>query len=200
MSGDGPIGDYDRKAALVVTDVQNDFADPGGNLYVEGGEETISLINAEIEAAKDAGAFVVYTQDWHPDSTPHFSKDGGIWPVHCVQGTKGAEFHPDLRVDGPVVRKGVEGGDGYSGFSVRDPRTGVAQQTDLDGVLKQHGIERLVVVGLAQDYCVKDTVLDGLRNGYRVTLLADATRPVNQQPGDGARAIAEMVRAGAEIR
>ncbi|MDM7089799.1 isochorismatase family protein, partial [Enterobacter asburiae] len=112
---------YDTSTALLVVDVQNDFADPDGGLYVSSGEEVVPIVNDEVAAARAAGAAVLYTQDWHPESTPHFAKDGGTWPTHCVQGTWGAQFHPDLDVDGPVVRKGTDGGDGYSGFSVRDP-------------------------------------------------------------------------------
>ena len=115
---------YDLTTALLVVDVQNDFADPNGSLYVKGGEEIIPLINREIDRARAAGAPIFYTQDWHPESTPHFQKDGGIWPVHCVMGTWGAEFHPDLNAVGPVVRKGSHGEDGYSGFSMRHPETG----------------------------------------------------------------------------
>jgi nicotinamidase/pyrazinamidase len=117
------MAEYDAKAALVVVDVQNDFADPGGSLYVKDGEEVVPIANQEIDRAVAAGASVIYTQDWHPSSTPHFQKDGGIWPVHCVQGTWGAEFHPELTVKGEVIRKGTGGEDGYSGFTVRDPRT-----------------------------------------------------------------------------
>lgn len=100
---------FDRQTALLVVDVQNDFASPDGSLYVRGGEDVVSVIDAEIERARAAGAQVMFTADWHPGSTPHFAKDGGIWPVHCVADTWGAEFHPDLVVDGPVVHKGVNG-------------------------------------------------------------------------------------------
>ena len=120
---------YDEHTALVVVDVQNDFADPGGSLYVREGEKVVPVINEHVEQARAKGAMIVYTQDWHPESTPHFQKDGGIWPVHCVQGTWGAELHPDLEVAGEVVRKGTGGEDGYSGFTVRDPTSGEEQQT-----------------------------------------------------------------------
>lgn len=190
---------YDRKTALVVVDVQNDFADPKGSLYVQGGEEVVPVINGEVERAQEAGALVVYTQDWHPESTPHFKKDGGIWPVHCVQNTWGAEFLPDLKVVGEVVRKGTGGEDGYSGFTVRDPRSGETGGTELEPLLRRHGVERLVVAGIATDYCVKETVLDGLRKGFDVTVLADGVRAVNLQPDDGQRALEEMERAGAHI-
>jgi nicotinamidase/pyrazinamidase len=190
---------YDPSTALVVVDVQNDFADPEGSLYVRGGEDVVDAVNEEVRAAAAAGAFVVYTQDWHPESTPHFEKDGGIWPVHCVHDTWGAAFHPDLQVAGPVVRKGVEGGDGYSGFSVRDPESGEESPTRLESLLRDAAVERLVVAGLALDYCVKDTVLDARRLGFDTAVLTAATRPVDLEDGDGERALAAMQEAGARL-
>src|SRR5688572_9387028 len=115
---------YDARTALLVVDVQNDFADPSGSLYVTGGEQVVREANAEIARARAGGASVVYSQDWHPSITPHFQKDGGIWPVHCVAGTWGAALHPDLVVAGPSIRKGEEGEDAYSAFSVRHPTSG----------------------------------------------------------------------------
>jgi nicotinamidase/pyrazinamidase len=188
---------YDMGAALIVVDVQNDFADPSGSLSVDGGDTIVPRVNQEVAAARQAGSLVVYTQDWHPPATPHFSKDGGIWPVHCVRDTWGAEFHPDLHVDGEIVRKGADGGDGYSGFSVRDPQSGEISTTALEGMLRDHGIERLVVCGLATDYCVVETVVDALTLGFRVEVMGDAVRAVELEPGDGDRAIARMRSAGA---
>ena len=147
ISADNGIARYDATSALVVVDVQNDFADPEGGLYVQGGQDVVTPINIEIAAAQNAGATLVYTQDWHPDSTPHFAKDGGVWPVHCVGDTWGAELHPRLLVHGPVVRKGTGGEDGYSGFSVRDPVSGAAAPTQLQSLLSPE-MTRLVVVGL----------------------------------------------------
>jgi len=189
---------YGPRTALLVVDVQNDFADPDGSLYVRGGEAVIAPINADIRAAQTAGSPVVYTQDWHPASTPHFARDGGTWPVHCVQGTWGAEFHPDLLVlDGaPVVRKGSGGEDGYSAFSVRDPVSGDVTRTQLGGLLRERGVERVVIAGLATDYCVKETGLDAVRLGLHPTVLRDAVRAVDLQPGDGARALDELAAAG----
>ena len=189
----------DERAALLVVDVQNDFADPAGSLAVPGAEDIIAVVNAEIEAASAAGAFVVYTQDWHPPTTPHFRKDGGIWPVHCVAGTWGAELHPDLLVEGPVIKKGSGGEDGYSGFSVRDPMTGEVDATQLEGMLRAGDIERVVIAGLATDYCVVETALDGRRLGHDVEVLTAAIRAVDLQPGDGERAIERMREAGAAI-
>ncbi len=182
---------YDEKTALVVVDVQNDFADPSGNLYVQGGDAVVPKVNDEVGRALAAGAMVVYTQDWHPESTPHFQKDGGVWPVHCVKETWGAEFHPDLEVAGPVVRKGANGEDGYSGFTMRDPETGEQMATPLRGLLDQRAIERIVVVGLALDVCVKATALDAV-GGFETAVVVGATAPVELQPGDGARAIEEL--------
>jgi nicotinamidase/pyrazinamidase len=189
---------YEPRTALVVVDVQNDFADPAGGLAVGDGRAILPLLNAEIEAARAAGALVACTQDWHPAVTPHFAKDGGTWPVHCVGGTWGAELHPGLAAGaGPCVRKGVGGEDGYSGFTMRDPLTGAEVPTELDGLLRGRGVRRVVVGGLATDYCVKATVLDALALGYETHVLVDAIRPVELVPGDGERALAEMVRAGA---
>lgn len=185
---------YDDDTALLVVDVQNDFADPRGTLYVTGAQEMIPLVNEEIERALEAGAVVVYTQDWHPETTPHFSKDGGVWPAHCVMGTWGAKLHPDLIVAGEVVRKGSGGEDGYSGFSVRAPHGGEVEPTRLRDVLERHGIERVVVIGLATDYCVKETALDALDLGYPTVVRAQAVRAVDLHPGDGRRAL-ELVAA-----
>lgn len=190
---------YGPKTALIVVDVQNDFADPNGSLYVTEGEKVVPVINEEIRQAREAGSAVVYTQDWHPENTPHFQKDGGIWPVHCVHDTWGAEFHPDLEVSGEVVRKGTDGRDGYSGFTVRDPESGETAATPLEDLLRRAGIENTVVVGLATDYCVKETALDSAHKGFDTTVLSEAIRPVDLEPGDGDRAIEAMQAAGARI-
>jgi nicotinamidase/pyrazinamidase len=188
---------YDARTALLVVDVQNDFADPAGSLYVAGGEAVVPIANAEIERAASAGATLVYTQDWHPESTPHFAKDGGIWPVHCVWDTWGAAFHPDLDVRGSVLRKGTGGEDGYSAFSVRDPRSGARSDTVLEELLRTSGIESIVIAGLATDYCVKETVLDAAARGFPATVILDGIRAVDLAEGDGARAIEAMRDAGA---
>lgn len=185
--------------ALVIVDCQNDFADPNGNLYVSGGEDIAVAINELVIEASRNGISVFYTQDWHPDSTPHFEKDGGIWPVHCVMGTWGAEIHPALQVVGPVVRKGANGEDGYSGFMMRDPETGDEQPTELRSLLTEVNPIELVVCGLALDYCVKATALDGLRLGWNVTVPLSLTAAVDLSPGDGEAAIAELRAAGATV-
>ncbi|MBA3877241.1 MAG: isochorismatase [Anaerolinea sp.] len=190
---------YDPRTALIVVDVQNDFADPKGSLSVAGGEAAVPVVNREARAAVRAGAFVAYTQDWHPPHTPHFAQDGGVWPVHCVGGTWGADFHPSLEVVGPSVHKGSNGEDGYSGFTMRDPVTGTEVPTELDALLRVRAIERVVVCGLATDYCVKSTALDAVRLGYGTTVLVDAIAAVNLSPGDGDRALDELRAAGAVV-
>jgi nicotinamidase/pyrazinamidase len=193
------VARYDERTALVVVDVQNDFADPEGSLAVAGGEAVVPVVNEEAARAKAAGGFVVATQDWHPPDTPHFEKDGGIWPVHCVENTWGAELHPALRVDGPVVRKGTGGEDGYSGFTVRDPRSGETVPTELAELLRERGIERVVVAGLATDYCVKETALDAVRLGFTTTVLSRGVAAVDLRSGDGEAALAEMAAAGIDV-
>ena len=190
---------YGPEVALVVVDVQNDFAQPDGSLSVRGGGDIVPFVNDEIARALAAGATVAYTADWHPASTPHFQKDGGVWPVHCVADTPGAAFHPDLRVEGPIVRKGTRGEDGYSGFTARDPLTGDAMPTGLATLLRERGATAIVVVGLATDYCVRGTALDGLAQGFDVTVLRDGVRAVDLRPGDGDRALAEVRAAGGHV-
>ena len=191
--------DYDSRTALLVVDVQNDFADPRGSLYVKSGETVVAPINAEIERARAAGAPIFYTQDWHPEATPHFAKEGGIWPVHCVMDTWGAELHPDLVVVGEVVRKGSGGEDGYSGFSMRDPRSGERQSTSLESLLEVAGVQRVVIAGLTTDYCVKETALDALRRGYETWVIKRTVKAVDLEPGDGDRALAEVQARGGRI-
>ena len=187
---------YDPKVALVVVDMQNDFADPQGSLFVKGAASILPMVNSETRLAREAGALVVYTQDWHPESTKHFARDGGIWPVHCVGGTWGADFHPTLDVDGPTIRKGTNGEDGYSGFSMKDPATGATSPTELEALLRERGIERVVVVGLATDYCVSATAIDAARMGFGTEVLQDAIASVDLQADDGTKAIHLMQAAG----
>ena len=192
---------YDARTALVVVDLQNDFADPAGGLSVAGGDAIVPLVNAQAREATESGALVVATQDWHPESTPHFAKDGGIWPVHCVGGTWGAELHPafELAADAPRVRKGTNGEDGYSGFTMRDPESGAEISTELETLLREAGVERVVVCGLATDYCVKATALDAARLGFETAVLSGAIAAVNLEPGDGDRALDEMREAGVAV-
>jgi nicotinamidase/pyrazinamidase len=187
---------YDPTTALIVVDVQNDFADPAGSLYVKGAGDVVRMVNGEVGNAAAANAFIVYTQDWHPESTAHFAKDGGIWPVHCVADTWGAAFHPDLSVVGPSVKKGANGEDGYSGFTMKDPTTGETKPTGLEAVLRDKGVTNVVVVGLATDYCVSATALDAAQLGFGTEVLQDAIAAVDLAEGDGDRARAAMAAAG----
>jgi len=185
----------EKKAALVVVDVQNDFC-PGGSLAVTEGDRVALAINRYVERFAAAVAPVFATRDWHPAQTSHFKDYGGIWPVHCVQYSRGAEFHPVLQLGAAatVVSKGTEADvDSYSGFDARDDRG-----TSLEVLLRASGVEQLFVGGLATDYCVKQTVLDGLSLGFDVVVLMDAIRGVELAPGDTTRALAEMRRAGAQ--
>ncbi len=192
--------EYDGRVALLVVDVQNDFADPAGTLYVREGELIVPIVNREVRRATEAGSLVVYTQDWHPSRTPHFEQDGGVWPVHCVHDTWGADFHPDLDViEAPIIRKGSGGEDGYSAFSVRDPQTSERSPTLLADMLHERGVERVVIAGLATDYCVKETGLDAVRLGFEATVLLDAVRAVERIPGDGESALDELRSAGVHI-
>jgi nicotinamidase/pyrazinamidase len=208
MGDDGPVATSAENqvtgldaegSALVVVDVQNDFTLPEGGLYVRGGEEVVPVVNAYVAAARAAGRPVFYTQDWHPPTTPHFAKDGGTWPVHCVADTWGAELVDGLDVAGPVVRKGVDGEDGYSGFSVRDPESGETHATRLGKLLSEAGARSIVVTGLAGDVCVAETALDGRRLGYDVTVPLATTRFVELEPGDADRAVARMRDAGVHV-
>lgn len=178
------------KRALVVVDVQNDFC-PGGSLAVERGDEVVAPLNRLIKEFLGRGDLVFKSRDWHPARTRHFAAQGGTWPVHCVQDTHGAEFHPDL-IEDPrieIVSKGTGDEDSYSAFD----------GTRLADTLREHGVMEVWIGGLATDYCVKNTVLDALREGFRVKAVGDAMRAVNLQPGDDERAVEEMRRAGAQI-
>jgi nicotinamidase/pyrazinamidase len=179
-----------RKKALLVVDVQNDFC-PGGSLAVAHGDEVVAPLNELIEEFLERGEPVFKSRDWHPEKTKHFTAYGGTWPVHCVQNTKGAEFHLELKDDIHIrtISKGLGDEDSYSAFD----------GTDLALQLQRLGVEELWIGGLATDYCVKNTVLDALKEGFRVKALTDAMRAVELQPGDGERAIEEMRAAGAEI-
>jgi len=192
---------YRSGTALIVVDVQNDFADPAGGLSVSGGDAIIPAIDREIEMAVANGAMVVATQDWHPASTPHFAKDGGIWPVHCVADSWGSMLHPELALpdDAPRVRKGVNGEDGYSGFTMRDTVSGETIPTPLEGLLREASVDSVVVTGLATDYCVKATAIDAASLGFATAVLTDAIAAVDLEPGDGERALAEMEAAGVTL-
>jgi nicotinamidase/pyrazinamidase len=182
--------------ALVVVDLQNDFC-PGGALGVRGGDAIVPVVNRYLERFANAAAPVFLTRDWHPPVTRHFKIFGGVWPPHCVQGTRGAAFHPDLAApaEAVIVSKGMDPDqDAYSAFQAEDPSA-----RPFPAVLAERGVRRLYVGGLATDYCVRATALDALREGFEVVLLADAIAAVDIEPGDGARAIDEMRGAGARL-
>ncbi|HVG32285.1 MAG TPA: isochorismatase family protein [Pyrinomonadaceae bacterium] len=179
-----------KRRALVIVDVQNDFC-PGGALAVQHGDEVVAPLNRLAKEFLQRGDLVFKSRDWHPAKTKHFAAYGGTWPVHCVQETHGADFHPDL-INDPriiVISKGTGDEDTYSAFG----------GTDLASQLRAHGVEEIWVGGLATDYCVKHTVLDALREGFQVKAISDAMRAVEREQGNGARAIEEMLRSGAEI-
>jgi len=181
----------EKRKALIVVDVQNDFC-PGGSLAVANGDEVVAPLNKLMKEFLDRGEPVFKTRDWHTAQAKHFAAYGGTWPIHCVQSTPGAEFHKDL-IDDPrikIISKGIdESADGYSGFD----------GTNLAQLLREQDVKEVWVGGLATDYCVKATVLDALTAGFEVKALADAMLPVNLKPGDGEKAIEEMRNAGAEI-
>lgn len=183
------------KDALIIVDVQNDFC-PGGALAVTDGDQVVPALNLYIEKFRRAALPIFATRDCHPEKTRHFKAYSGVWPPHCIQGTRGAEFHAELAlpVDAVIVSKGTSPDEeGYSGFEGRDEKG--ARLADL---LRACGVEKLYVGGLATDYCVKHTVLDGLKQGFKVVLLEDAVRGVNLKSDDSERAIDEMARAGAQ--
>ncbi len=179
----------EKKTALIVVDVQKDFC-PGGALPVREGDKVVPILNDYIKKFRDAGAPIYATRDWHPPNHISFNTRGGRWPPHCIQNTDGARFHSDLRLpkEASVISKAMNPDEeAYSGFD----------GTGLEEELKEKGVDSVFVGGLATDYCVKNTVLDAIRLGFKVVLLVDAIRGVDVNPGDSERAVEEMVRRGA---
>lgn len=177
--------------ALLIVDVQNDFL-PGGALPVSNGDMIINVLNEWIERCTNAGRPIFATYDWHPDNHCSFREFGGPWPSHCVAGSQGAEIASALALPASAHRIPKAGNsqyDSYSGFN----------GTALHAELQKLAISRLIVGGLATDYCVRQTVLDGLSLGYRIVLLPNAMRAVDLRPGDGQQAMDEMLAAGATI-
>jgi len=184
------------ETALLIVDVQKDFC-PGGALPVPEGDQVVPVLNRAIERFQQGGGLIIASRDWHPARSTHFAAYGGKWPVHCVQDTEGAAFHPQLRLpaEAVVVSKGTgENEDGYSAFEAR-----TNDGTPLEDLLREKGVRRLVVGGLATDYCVRASVLGALERGFEVLVLRDAIRGVDVQPGDSERALAEMQQKGAKL-
>lgn len=179
----------DKNCALIIVDVQRDFC-PGGSLAVPDGDKIIPVLNKYIEAFKRRSAPVFLSRDWHPENHKSFKEFGGQWPVHCVRNSEGSQFHPDLKIpeDAIVISKATEPDkEAYSAF----------EGTDLKEKLKEKGITTLFIGGLATDYCVKSTILDALKEGFKVYFIKDASKGVNLHPGDSERAVAEMISRGA---
>lgn len=183
------------KKALLVVDVQNDFC-PGGALDVPEGDKIIPNINKYIKIFSGNKFPIFATRDWHPRKTVHFKKFGGIWPVHCVQDTKGAEFHPELKLpkEAIIMSKGMDPEkDSYSAFQAQD-----SNGMGFLSLLKYLGIEEIYVGGLATDYCVKYSAIDALKNGFKVKVLEDAVKGVDLKPTDSEEAIEEILKDGAK--
>ncbi len=181
----------DMKTALLIVDVQRDFC-PGGSLAVEDGDAVVEPANGLIHSFEERGWPVYFTRDWHPPDHCSFKAKGGPWPPHCVAGTPGAEFQPDLYVPSgaPIISKASEPDkEAYSGF----------EGTSLERQLKELDINAVIVAGLTTDYCVKTTALDAHRLGFRVIVVIDAIRAVNANPDDGRSAIKHMQIRGVEF-
>jgi nicotinamidase/pyrazinamidase len=181
-----------ENSALLLVDIQNDFC-PGGALPVRDGDRIIEPVNRLMRRFD----VILESRDWHPADHCSFRAQGGPWPVHCVPGSRGAELHPGLdqsRITHHLRKADTRENDSYSEFAAHDE-----QGRSLDGLLKTHHVQTLYVVGLATDYCVRATVLDGLSRGYTVRVVTDAIGAVNVHPGDGDRALAEMVSRGARL-
>jgi nicotinamidase/pyrazinamidase len=182
------------KDALIIVDVQNDFC-PGGALAVANGDEVVPVMNRYIDKFAAARLPIIATRDWHPQTTTHFKDYGGLWPAHCVRESHGAAFHSNLQIGSEVivVSKGVAADeDSYSAFQGKDD-----SGTPLAELLRGFGVERIFVGGLATDYCVKQTALDGIKEGFRVVVLGDAIRGIDLKPNDSETALSEMRQAGA---
>jgi len=185
-----------RRPALLVVDIQNDFC-PGGALGVPDGDAIIQRVNRAVALFERRNLPVLFTRDWHPRETKHFKEFGGAWPAHCIQGTKGARFHSDLQVPkgSLILSKGMDPEqDSYSAFQAFTDRG-----RDLESTLHELDVDELFICGLATDYCVRATTLDGLRRGLAVRVLRDMIRGVDLKPGDSEMAVKEMRVHGAHF-
>lgn len=185
-----------KRRALIIVDVQNDFC-PGGSLAVAKGDEVVPVINKLAEEFHEEGSPIYASRDWHPERTSHFKGFGGAWPPHCVRKTEGAKFHPKLSLPKgtTIISKGMDPKkDSYSAFH-GESKNG----RDLLSLLKGDIIKEVWVCGLATDYCVKDTALDARRHGFDVALVLDGVRSVDIKPGDGERAVLEMLSKGVKV-
>jgi nicotinamidase/pyrazinamidase len=189
--------------ALLIVDLQVDFGDPSGSLFIEGAPAAIPHVLRLVERARAHGELVVWSQDWHPESSPHFTTGGGAWPVHCVAGGPGAELLPEVilaqRTGDAVIRKGVAGEDGYSAFSMRNVVTGEVRSTELAALLHSAGVTLVTICGLATDWCVKATALDALAAGFTVEVAVAATAGVELREGDTDAALHAIESAGAVL-
>jgi nicotinamidase/pyrazinamidase len=182
--------------ALVVVDIQNDFC-PGGSLGITGGDEVVPIINRFFERFSRDRLPIFVSRDWHPPRTKHFKEYGGKWPAHCVQWTTGAEFHRDLDIprEAVIISKGMDPNrDDYSAFHAK-----TADGKELADALRDAGVGHIYLGGLATDYCVRETALEALRQGLSVTVMVDACRGVDVQPGDSELALKEIEEAGAVL-
>ncbi len=194
------------KKALLVVDIQNDFC-PGGALGISGGDKVIPFVNNYIKIFSKNKLPIFISRDWHPKKTKHFSrysgipsktgkKFGGLWPMHCVRNTKGASFHPELKIPGEaiIISKGMDPKeDSYSAFQAKD-----AGGQSLGNLLKIFGVEEIYIAGLATDYCVKYSAIDALKSGFKVKILKDAIQGVNIKPTDSKEALAQITAMGAK--
>ncbi len=183
------------KKALLVVDIQNDFC-PGGALGIFGGDKIIPVVNKYIKIFSKNKLPIFISRDWHPKKTAHFKKFGGVWPMHCIENTKGARFHPGLKIpkEAVIISKGMDPKeDSYSVFQAKD-----AKGKRLSRFLKIFGVEEIYIAGLATDYCVRYSTIDALKTGLKVTILKDAIQGVNIRPSDSQEALEQITAMGAK--
>jgi nicotinamidase/pyrazinamidase len=188
---------YNKHVALVVVDFQNDFTDPKGTQYIPGAEGIVHAVNKEISLCREQHGTVIYIQDWHPRVTQHFKSYNGRIGEHCVRNSWGAQLHPDLEISGDVLRKGIEGEDAFSCFSVRELETGVTKATLLETVLIDRLIKKIVFVGLATDFCIYESAIEALSKGFEVAVVVKGVCSAHVEAQTDA--LAKMQKVGVEI-